>query len=518
MLRLLYLILPFMKYFIILFFIISQLNLSGQSGFKKTLVNDESNSALILALRDISESELLVLGVTIDDFGTPESSQGLFLIKMDTLGNVIADAIITEPNKDYRYFLEEYPSFINTYDGNFVFMCNKAGVNRFVKIDENLNVLINKEIPTITTSANYFKVSSIIEVNDGYLVNDYAKLDGYKSEVTLKKLDFYGNQLSDTIFSHDKAYGYGILTQSNHRNYLTRIHAEKVRDSVRNYSFYIDELDDDGNIHHIDSVNHTYFYKGISSIRSLIDVGDGLIVNRAYETYHDDGWDSYTSLQPVVQKLDYSYSKVIWEIPYGSKEDIHNIYNGFYAIKKTPDGNFLSSGNYLISDLRALHIIHMKYSPDGEIIWTRQDTISSSDDFDPHYLRSTIVLPSGSIYSVGNYQSPRNSGNKGFIMKIDKNGCIEEDCSGRLLFTHTEDTKLESEASIYPNPVRDVCNISTDLTDYHLELYNSFGGIIKRYRNVSSDYSLQTDDLASGIYYVRISKGKQFKILKMVKM
>ncbi|RZK12445.1 MAG: T9SS type A sorting domain-containing protein [Flavobacterium sp.] len=75
--------------------------------------------------------------------------------------------------------------------------------------------------------------------------------------------------------------------------------------------------------------------------------------------------------------------------------------------------------------------------------------------------------------------------------------------------------------SIYPNPANDVLNISLgdagDLPSAY-SIYNNLGQIIAQKKVASNaDLSINTSDLSSGIYFIRIEKETAVKTLKFVK-
>ena len=78
-----------------------------------------------------------------------------------------------------------------------------------------------------------------------------------------------------------------------------------------------------------------------------------------------------------------------------------------------------------------------------------------------------------------------------------------------------------STVSVYPNPATDVLTISigntADLPSAY-SIYSSLGQVIAQ-KVVSSngDLSINTSDLSSGIYFIRIEKETAVKTLKFVK-
>lgn len=75
--------------------------------------------------------------------------------------------------------------------------------------------------------------------------------------------------------------------------------------------------------------------------------------------------------------------------------------------------------------------------------------------------------------------------------------------------------------NVFPNPVNDILNIeikqSELVTNMDLTIFNTVGQVLKSVKNVSPQYAMNIQDLASGLYFINIKMGDKTGILKFVK-
>ena len=67
---------------------------------------------------------------------------------------------------------------------------------------------------------------------------------------------------------------------------------------------------------------------------------------------------------------------------------------------------------------------------------------------------------------------------------------------------------------LYPNPVSNILNINTDLTDYTVEIYTISGQLIKTDENIKTfDFS----NFNSGLYILKLITNTGYKVFKIIK-
>jgi hypothetical protein len=73
------------------------------------------------------------------------------------------------------------------------------------------------------------------------------------------------------------------------------------------------------------------------------------------------------------------------------------------------------------------------------------------------------------------------------------------------------------EFSLYPNPVRDVVNISAGESIQRVRVYDLTGRIVKQANPNTADFSLDVADLSKGVYFVKLNAGDREASTKLIK-
>jgi len=73
------------------------------------------------------------------------------------------------------------------------------------------------------------------------------------------------------------------------------------------------------------------------------------------------------------------------------------------------------------------------------------------------------------------------------------------------------------ELSVYPNPVNDVLNITAKENITNVIVYDMVGKIVKNIDFNALSLTVNTDDLTSGSYLVKVTAGKESKMVKVLK-
>jgi len=71
--------------------------------------------------------------------------------------------------------------------------------------------------------------------------------------------------------------------------------------------------------------------------------------------------------------------------------------------------------------------------------------------------------------------------------------------------------------SVYPNPVEDLLNITTSVSNYTIELYSLQGTLVERIENNEGSKSIDYSNLASGVYIVKLISGEFSQTVKIVR-
>ena len=75
-----------------------------------------------------------------------------------------------------------------------------------------------------------------------------------------------------------------------------------------------------------------------------------------------------------------------------------------------------------------------------------------------------------------------------------------------------------SNVVLYPNPVKNNFTVKgLDTSTYQLQIVSIQGQVIKEVNNFQNEQTIAIDELANGIYFVKIQNGTQFKTIKIIK-
>ena len=70
---------------------------------------------------------------------------------------------------------------------------------------------------------------------------------------------------------------------------------------------------------------------------------------------------------------------------------------------------------------------------------------------------------------------------------------------------------------LFPNPVKNLLNIKSNVQDYDVSIFNLHGQIIYTKKGSSNDLKIDTKKLTSGVYFVLINSNDNSQSFKIVK-
>ena len=105
---------------------------------------------------------------------------------------------------------------------------------------------------------------------------------------------------------------------------------------------------------------------------------------------------------------------------------------------------------------------------------------------------------------------PTGFGSSGF--DLDAIGVIHS------ISNSIENRKTKLLYTLYPNPVKDILTINVNISEeYNYEILNTSGTTILSHQSINKTEQLDLSELASGIYFLRVSSEKNVEIKKIVK-
>jgi len=117
---------------------------------------------------------------------------------------------------------------------------------------------------------------------------------------------------------------------------------------------------------------------------------------------------------------------------------------------------------------------------------------------------SITLIPDGNDYVVGNQ-------NIELTLPIDQ-------------MTNQVDLELdvavvnEHKISIYPNPVKDLLYIQSDVLILDMSVYDAIGNLVYSKSDMNTNNSIQLNNLTSGVYFLYVSTIYKQGIYKVIKI
>ncbi len=493
----------------ILFFalFIGQVQAFSQApGFNLRLITQYPNSQVYKVL--VENDTIVTLGIGYKD--TINWERGLMLMKFDTLGSLlqaahVPDTLFGGPNPLLLHI--RWGSILSTPDNGYLMNVVPYLFEYpvLLKTDHDFNIEFIKSYPD--TSGHNYQLNDIISIPDGYLLfGAYHRWNDQPNGYILKI-----NLAGDAVWVST----HGSLTFSETVNDI-----EMINDSMFAVAL-IKSLTSTSSLSSVKIINQhgevlqTWNSEPEPEIGYLRDIlwaaEDGLLTYGLYvaETLPPNNTKLVKS---TLSRLDEDFN-VEWSRHYGNRVSLSSEVM-FYDFEHTIDGNYISAGKSFMTLPNNGPSYGrgwlMKFSPEGDSIWSRQDT---SDVMPVHFLNKHVlggvgVLSSGSIVA-GGYVT-KGQEDYVWLIKVTNDGCIDTLYCG--LVSGTEEMPSageELEVSVYPNPANEVVYIQVPVISGKAYMEISVFDLSGQQRKVlfadtESDMTLPVYDLPSGIYFISI--------------
>lgn len=494
-----------MKHIIkILFFICFIQNINAQIGFIQ--VYDFGNPGFQI-------TNTLNINDTVYLTGTclrPDSLYWCaFMARLDTTGNILGinyysvqdDDVISEANND----------FIQTFDGGIamVFYTFNKRIPILLKTDKQGNVVFKFTFNASATSSVYHR---LVETETGYLIigvtaikpgdNDVIGIYCDKNGNKKWQKTFGENDLVDFCYSAVLLKGGSLLLASY--NYKYEIIPKNY--TIKDVNIVIDTL---GNLislwkgMEIDTINKECFgYKLHKN-----EDGSFIVSGARIKTLPFNKDNQFNTVFGIL-KRDNNFN-VIWRKEY---PDPGFGFDRLYDIKPTSDSGYIVVGKRIcnLKDSNYNNEIAgwmIKLDQNGKELWTRLDTaIYFSPGSQTHDWSGVSVLSTGGIITAGSITliyddlPPEYSHTVGWVMKVDKCGCIVPGCNPKV---ETSSISQLQSVKLYPNPAADYVTIESD-SKFDVELYDFNARKLFGVLNQQSGYKLEMKTLLPGSYVVRV--------------
>lgn len=230
--------------------------------------------------------------------------------------------------------------------------------------------------------------------------------------------------------------------------------------------------------------------------------GDWIIISREYKETFQNG-SHFTASAPTITKLN-SEHELDWKLYMAE-------YTGFWdnlldLEYDSVRNEFVAAGQrvvYYTEQYSELEAWAVKFTPQGEVLWSLSDTIwSGSINGVVHFTAGVDISPSGSIYMAGTIEHKHSPTREfGWILKMNPDGCFESLCTT----SSNEIIDQNEEYNIYPNPAYDYFILESPPGLKHAKLILSdVSGRCIRSFDILSEKQMIDNDVMPGIYFYSV--------------
>ncbi len=490
-------------------------------GFNLRMTSDYYNTKLYKIC--IDNDTIVGLGTGSSDSAGLET--GIVLIKFDTFGNILHSKLIQDPLIGPFPLHIRYGSLLKTPNGGYImniipFLFAYPVV---VKTDHEFDLeFINKYEDS---DGHDFMQGELKSIDNGYLLHGSLKRSNGMADGYVRKIDADG----ETVWYRK----IGFLDSSE-----TVVDIKVVNDSI--YAVAM-----------VKTIIPGFSYPSAVSMIKYMNANGEILQEWESEPEPEIGYlrdivfadqdhlllyglyvdtilfgGSYV-FKSTISKVDNEFN-VEWAKHYGIRVSLSSEIM-FYNFENTIDDNYIAVGKtVLLSPDNGPTYGRgwlMKFSPEGDSIWSRQDTsdVLPVSNFNEHVLGGVGVLSSGSIVAGGYVTKTEGQNQSSYIwlIKVSNDGCLDTLYCG--LVSGIEEERPESKetmVSVYPNPAQNDVTISFNGKQFntiHLAVYDLQGRkwLEQYYLNVKA-VVFQTEQFPSSLYIVQLKvdgdKPYQFKL------
>jgi hypothetical protein len=445
----------------------------------------------------------VALGVAPVDTAT--WGNGIVLMKFDSNGNLLQSKLIVDELVGQLPIEMRYGNFQPTPDNGYI-----MSITPFIfeypvllKTDHEFNIDFIK-IYDDTTGYDY-QLSDFTPIEDGYLLFGMMAWNNNDSDGYVRKVDHEGETVWVKYFGNlgkdDSVLDVAVIDDTT---FMVAV-GHSLGFQIGYFSLVT--INANGQtLYQWDSETET----DIGYIRDIIAIQeDGILTyGLAVKEYTNSG---IALLKSTIAKLDINYNPIAIN-SYGKLVDATSEIM-FYNFAETIDGNYIAAGRTSTESIDNGPTYGrgwlMKFSPEGDSIWSRLDT---SDVMPVHYsnrhrLGGVGVLSSGSIVAGGFVTKVEDNSSYIWLIKTTNDGCIDTLYCGLVSSTEEVPPVAQGQVSVYPNPASEVVNITVigSTGRFEVSVHDATGRLLGSYLSEDDgSLALQVAHLRTGIYYFSI--------------
>ncbi len=455
---------------------------------------------------------LVVHGLSVDENG----DQGLLITFLDTLGNIIdqkfhADSILLPP-----FTAVDNYDIVKTPDGGYAVVGESEFVSVLIKLNKHGDIEWLRRYP-VGPEATVSLYHRLISLPDGYLIAGFKQWKSdFKIYLYVARLDIAGDTLWERNYGDvGICHQMGNVVSVDDNTFI--IGAWKTKDLVEGvfwtqpWFFCIDSL---GEV--------KWEWLGEKNENAGI-VDDFVVTQDGGIVFLNTFVDSILEGQGVgfyrarLVKLN-AYRNEVWSTTLG-----HATFesNDMTELVMTAKGDFITAGKYAPEGASGSALVNWtaKFSSEGEVLWERFDsTIWTPERGVWNDPSDIILLSSGSIVICGTASRlfGPDRGDRGYIIKLDKNGCMEEGCELGPITRVDVPYDQNLEVLIYPNPASESITIEFPGLG-SIILFDVQGRLMLSIDDAIDQATLDLSSLLPGTYFIRVVTDAGWTVRKIIK-
>ena len=451
---------------------------------------------------DPENNEIFLLGNHLDS-----NFNALKITKLDTFGFQL-DSLIFYGDSITPFSIKDENNISISNKGSFVTYGDLLFSNNdqfILEFDKELNVLnfnILSENPNIETNLSRNNIS----INGNNYLFGIKQGSDLKSDIAIIKIDHDGIKDFEKLYAPEVDLNYRISTSVKVGDDKLTISGLLSDGAPINLSdpwiteYILIQIDTLGNItHEINSQTDTRDGSPSEVVHFINEAGEERLAFGSAELLVDENVNAIVNrIRYLVTDMEGNiYNSIILSQP--------NTPNNYLSFNRKIENGFLTSGQAEVGDVEGVWPVLGKMNEDGDTMWWSTYDINDRESlWDKVIVTGMDIMPSGSILICGNMTEFENefaSTIRPFIMKLDKNGCLEPDCRP---IVNTVENKLDQiDISVTPNPGTDQVTISTSLHgDVHIT--DITGRTIWKQNINTSDTTIDTHNWNNGIYLITL--------------
>lgn len=346
----------------------------------------------------------------------PVDDWGLSFAKFDTLGNLLSQNVIVDPNGAIYGWLLGKTIQKNPHTGGYALtgsiLNKKAGY--FMDLDHQGNLVHYKEYPDSLRS-RFFSV--LVTLPDGFMMLGQKSMPDYLPDAFALKINLKGDKIWEkfydtpsywhTVWSayaqDDNTILIGSLRSTSGNAYTTRARIWAI-DSLGQVKWFWEHPEWDKE-------------SRITGLQPTPDGGWIYLTERLFRQGSDQ-----PALRPMIVRRDKDLN-LIWE------RYLTYRYHWAYSLaglEVAPDGGYVACGFWTDSTSTYRGGGFYKFTANGDSLWSRLDTASRGPggNYDNEYY-GLGMLSSGSVVAAGQSYYQPDDRYYVWLVKVDAHGCLD---------------------------------------------------------------------------------------------